>query len=254
VGIRALSNVAASLSIAVVVVALPVTSAGANSVPHSVQIVANDCPSSAFCFVPSALTVADGDRVTWTDVSGYIHRVTRCTPDACDGIDGGTGTDASFTGGDVYAAGGYVPNPGKTYSHVFHGAGTYNYYCSNHGYGVMHGTVTVRAAAPTTTLHPTTTIASPATAPPATAPASIAPASIAPATIAPRVGAPTTRTGTLLARTGMQLPLLLAAVALIGLGGLGIVAAGRSRRRPVTAASRAGTERSRRRRRRSSAR
>jgi plastocyanin len=230
VGIRALSNVAASLSIAVVVVAVPVTPAGAKSISHSVQIVAN-CPSSSFCFAPSALTVADGDRVTWTDVSGYIHRVTRCTPDACNGIDGGTGTDASFTGGDVYAAGGYVPNPGKTYSHVFHGAGTYNYYCSNHGYGVMHGTVTVKAAAPTTTLYTATTIASPSTtAPAATAPATIAPATMTQATIAPQAGPPTTRTGPLLARTGMQLPLLLAAVALICLGGLGAVA-GRRRRR-----------------------
>ena len=224
--VRALSSVAASLSIAVVVVAVPAAAAGAKSVPHGVQIVVSGCPSYTGCFAPSALTVADGDSVTWTDVSGYVHRVTRCTPDACNGIDGGTGTDASFTGGDVFAAGGYVPNPGRTYSHVFHGAGTYNYYCSIHGYSAMHGTVTVKATAPPTTPYTTTTIAAPGT----TAPATITPATITPATIAHQVGPPTTRTGPALARTGRtQLPYLLASVALIGLGGLGTFA-GRRRR------------------------
>src|SRR5204863_4643205 len=104
-GIRALPAVAASLLTVAVIVALP-ASAGATSSAHDVEIrFGTDCPSTAFCFTPSALTIADGDKVTWKDVTPEAHTVTPCTPAACNGVDGGTGTDASFTGGSVIPAG-----------------------------------------------------------------------------------------------------------------------------------------------------
>jgi plastocyanin len=228
-GIRRLPTVAGSLLIAAVVVAVP-AAARADSVPRTVRIrFGTDCASGGFCFEPPTLTIADGDKVTWEDDSPEMHTVTRCTPAVCNGIDGGTGTDASFTGGSVIPPGYY--NPPGSYSHVFHGAGTYNYYCTIHGFSAMHGTVTVMATAPPTTPYTTTTIAATATTASATAtPATMAPATAAPATLSAQAGTPTTVTGPVLARTGStQLPILFASIALIGVGGL-FTLAGRRRR------------------------
>jgi hypothetical protein len=93
--------------------------------------------------------------VTWTNQSGAFHTATRCTPAACAGVDGGTGTDSGFTSGNIAVAN------GSTFSHTFHGAGTYTYYCEVHGYDVMHGALTVQAApAPTAPPATTTTLPS----------------------------------------------------------------------------------------------
>ncbi|HTD49207.1 MAG TPA: plastocyanin/azurin family copper-binding protein [Acidimicrobiia bacterium] len=102
---------------------------------------------AAFCFVPEQVTVAVGDTVSWVNTSGAEHTVTRCTPAGCNGTSGGTGTDASFGSADVAAA------SGTTFTHVFSAPGTYVYYCTIHGYTLMHGTITVTAA-PTTTTAP----------------------------------------------------------------------------------------------------
>src|SRR5882757_9473923 len=95
-----------------------VSSAGAAGDP-AVTIAAN-CGGQAFCFTPSTLTITDGDTVTWSNTSGAEHIVGRCDPASCNGAGGGTGTDAGFTSGDVPI--------GATYSHTFHGAGTYTYF------------------------------------------------------------------------------------------------------------------------------
>ena len=60
--------------------------------------------------------------------------MTRCTKKLC-GVSGGTGTDPKL--------GSPMINGGKTYSFTFHHAGTYVYFCTVHGYFVMHGTITV---------------------------------------------------------------------------------------------------------------
>ena len=237
---RALSAVAGSFVIAAVVVVVPAT-AGADSVVHTVRIrFGTDCPSGGFCFEPPALTIADGDKVTWEDDTPEMHTVTRCTPAVCNGNDGGTGTDASFISGSAIPPGYY--NPAGSYSHVFHGVGTYNYYCSIHGYSAMHGTVTVMAAAPPTTPPTTTTIAPPTTTAAATAtPATMTPPTV-PAMVSAQAGTPTTPTpaGPVLARTGSaQLPVLFASIALIGLGGAFTVA-GRRRRDSQRSLARGG--------------
>ena len=64
-----------------------------------------------------------------------LHTVTRCTPAACSGASGGTGTQTGFGSGTIAAGG--------KYAFAFRGKGTYVYYCSIHGYALMHGTITV---------------------------------------------------------------------------------------------------------------
>jgi plastocyanin len=90
---------------------------------------------SSFCFTPNSAMVSAGSTVTWSNRAGVNHTVTRCSVPAC-GVDGGTGGDpASFDTGTII-------NGGQA-SVVFQGAGTYVYYCAIHGYGAMHGSVTV---------------------------------------------------------------------------------------------------------------
>jgi plastocyanin len=88
-----------------------------------------------FCYKPAAISVASGTRVVFKNNTTVIHTVTRCTMPACP-VSGGTGTDTGFGSPGTIAAGG-------TYKFVFHGKGTYVYYCQIHGYSIMHGTITV---------------------------------------------------------------------------------------------------------------
>jgi len=136
----------------------PISGASAAGDP-AVTISAN-CGGPAFCFTPSTLTINDGDTVTWSNTSGAEHIVGRCDPASCDGANGGSGTDAGFTSGDVPA--------GATFSHTFSAPGTYTYFCAIHGYAAMHGVIVVNAAPTTstvTTTAPSTTAQSVATAP-----------------------------------------------------------------------------------------
>ena len=133
---RLITRAAAVLSaLAVSLVVAGATPAGAAG--GAVTISASGCGGTLFCYKPSALSVTDGSAVTWTDTTAFPHTVTRCTAAACSGTGPGTGTDSTFTSASV--------SPNGSTAHTFHGTGTYNYYCSIHGYGVMHGTITVKA-------------------------------------------------------------------------------------------------------------
>ncbi len=115
------------------VAARPAAAAMANK---SVSIVPSSSTCShLFCFQPTRVKVAAGNSVTWTNHTGVTHTITRCTPSACSGHGGGTGTDTGF--GDP----GLSPN--QQYTFTFHGPGSYVYYCAIHGYATMHGKVTV---------------------------------------------------------------------------------------------------------------
>jgi plastocyanin len=104
----------------------------------SIKIVGGTAckPASEFCFKPAMKTVVPGTKVTWVNKTLTVHTVTRCSSAACGGVSGGTGKDTGFGSPGTIAANG-------KYSFVFHGAGTYVYYCQIHGYGIMHGTITV---------------------------------------------------------------------------------------------------------------
>jgi plastocyanin len=96
----------------------------------------SDCnPVQSFCFRPRNKTVVSPTRVVFKNLTTAPHTVTRCTPAACSGVSGGTGTDTGFGSGTIAS--------GTSYKFVFRGTGTYTYYCSIHGYALMHGTITV---------------------------------------------------------------------------------------------------------------
>jgi plastocyanin len=96
----------------------------------------SQCTNGYFCFKPALLTVKKGTKVVWTNTTGVAHTVTRCTKAACNGMTGGTGKQAKL--GSTMIA------PHKTYAFTFTGLGTYRYYCRVHGFGLMHGTITVK--------------------------------------------------------------------------------------------------------------
>jgi plastocyanin len=111
--------------------------ARAGATGATVTITSSGCSGGAFfCYSPSSVSVANGATVTWSNMTGVEHTVTRCSVSAC-GVSPGTGTDTSFTTMNVASAN------GSTVMHTFHGPGTYVYYCMIHGYAVMHGTVQV---------------------------------------------------------------------------------------------------------------
>jgi plastocyanin len=117
----------------------------------SIKIVAQGgtCPVE-FCFSPANRTVYQVGTVTWTNVSGVEHTVTRCSIPACP-VNGGTGVNPFFN---------KTALPGASVSVTFHGAGTYNYYCEIHGY-LMHGTITVKPFAIATSSLPAGTVGTP---------------------------------------------------------------------------------------------
>ena len=102
----------------------PYGGGGGGCTPTSTKI----CTTAGLLFSPATLTVAVGTTVTWENGGGGAHTVTSATGSA-----------------DTYdlalAAG--------TVSHQFMTAGTYNFYCKNHGVNGtpptgMHGTITVQ--------------------------------------------------------------------------------------------------------------
>ncbi len=94
----------------------------------------SQCGNGYFCFKPATVTVKKGTKVVWTNTTPVDHTVTRCTKAAC-GVTGGTGKQLKF-GSPTLA-------PHKTYTFLFTGVGTYRYFCNIHGYGLMHGMITV---------------------------------------------------------------------------------------------------------------
>jgi plastocyanin len=120
---------------------VPRSARGVTAVPDAavnpVAIVATggSC-TSEFCYSPADLTIRQGTSVTWTNDTTTIHTVSSCTAAACSGVGPGTGTDPAFDSPII--------SPGGTFTVLFHGTGTYNYYCQIHGYTVMHGTITVK--------------------------------------------------------------------------------------------------------------
>lgn len=104
---------------------------------------------SVFCFAPEGAKAVTGTAATWTNQSGVAHTVTVCTPSACPAAPPNTGPNTfnlSLGAGN---------GSGATFT--FTAAGRYTYYCTIHGYALMHGTITVTSATTTPTPGPTPT-------------------------------------------------------------------------------------------------
>jgi len=102
----------------------PYGGGGGGCTPTSTKI----CTTAGLQFSPATLTVAAGTTVTWENGGGGAHTVTSATGSA------DTYDLALATG---------------TVSHQFMTAGTYNFYCKNHGVNGtpptgMHGAITVQ--------------------------------------------------------------------------------------------------------------
>ena len=122
----------------------PATAAHAQTTAAASQSVvvnvSTNCAS--FCFTPAQVSVAAGGTVTWVNKSGTAHTIARCTPANCSGKAGGTGQDPAFTAATLNIS------PTGTATYTFTQPGTYVYFCTIHGYAIMHGTITVTAAPP----------------------------------------------------------------------------------------------------------
>ena len=133
---RASVSVFAALALLVCTVAIG-ESAGGAAAPavKKVSITGTGCANGLYCYKAATLTVKKGTKVVWSNGSGVIHNVRRCTKPQC-GVNGGTGKQAGFGSPTI--------QPHKTYAFTFKMPGTYRYFCNIHGYGVMHGVVTVK--------------------------------------------------------------------------------------------------------------
>jgi plastocyanin len=134
---RASFSVFAALALLVSAIAIGETTGGAATPP--VKKIAMPGPSACgakyFCFKPGNLTVQKGTKVVWTNTSGLVHTVTRCTKAKCNGLGGGTGKQTKFGSGNIANK--------KTYAFTFKLPGTYRYFCKLHGY-TMRGMITVK--------------------------------------------------------------------------------------------------------------
>ena len=127
-----------SLSAAAVVALAALSGAAIPASASSAAVSIDDATAcldgSLFCYRPAALTVSPITTVTVTNSSVDIHSLTRCTVAACGAGNVGSGPGTFDTG--------HLAS-GATASITLKHPGTYVYYCTIHGYSVMHGTFTV---------------------------------------------------------------------------------------------------------------
>jgi len=113
-------SIALALALLLAAFALGEGALGAASPPpvKKISITGTACANGLYCFKPGALTVKKGTKVIWTNASGTIHTVTRCTKAACGGTHG-TGKQTKLASPSI--------QPHKTYAFTFTGLGTYRY-------------------------------------------------------------------------------------------------------------------------------
>ncbi len=75
----------------------------------------SDVTIKTFQFMPSAIEVKAGERVTWTNTDDITHTVTSGTPERRDGLFNSP-----------------LPGKGATFSFTFAKAGTFTYFCDRH--------------------------------------------------------------------------------------------------------------------------
>ena len=129
-----LLEAAVAVSIVAAVAAAPMASAIIPKQVVNIEAAPACSAGKTFCFQPKKPVIGSGTKVVWKNRTSALHTVTRCGGTNCP-VSGGTGTDGGLASPAIAS--------GSKYAFVFHGKGTYVYYCSFHGYAVMHGTITV---------------------------------------------------------------------------------------------------------------
>ena len=218
------------LSLGTLLVVLAGLGLAAPGAPHVLAATTNVSVEDNF-YMPASVTINVGDTVDWTWAGVNSHTV--------------TATDSSFDSGSPQSSG--------TFDHTFSAVGTFTYFCQVHGQA-MSGTVVVQEApaAATATTQPAAATATSAPASTSTSTAGASPMPAAAASATPRVSAspvgPTTiavtPTASGGAAPGTQLPrsgtgghggggttgdLLLVALAVVGVGSIGMALAVRRR-------------------------
>jgi len=109
---------------------------------------------SSYCFNPESASGTTGSAVTWTNQSGVDHTATLCTSGACPGAPASSSSCDSFN---------VSVGSGSSGTHTFSNQGTCYYYCTIHGYALMHGKIVLTGAptSPSATPTPSTSGASP---------------------------------------------------------------------------------------------
>jgi plastocyanin len=98
---------------------------GGGCTPTATQV----CMVSNLTFSPATLTISHGTTVTWMNGDAIAHTATSSSSSA-----------EAFNSGQL--------GGGGTFTHTFNTAGTFHYYCQNHGFDGnpptgMSGTITV---------------------------------------------------------------------------------------------------------------
>ena len=137
-----MSNTRIAGTVAAIVLALALLSAGLVTAVRPVSAADQDVNIIDFSFSAASVTVNVGDTVTWTNTGAAPHT---------SSADGG-----AWDSGNL--------QPGGTFERTFTGAGTFAYHCNVHP--TMTGTVIVQAAAGTATATATGTAAGTATTAP----------------------------------------------------------------------------------------
>ena len=103
---------------------------------------------AGYCYNPESANGTTGSPVTWSDQSGTGHTATLCTSAACPGAPASSSSCDSF---DVSVG------SGGSGAHTFSNPGTCYYYCTIHGYALLHGKIVVTAASASPSPSPTPT-------------------------------------------------------------------------------------------------
>ena len=95
--------------------------------------------TNGLTFDPEEITIETGQTITWKNSSDLVHTVTFDPSEAADK------SNVKLPGG-VQAFGSGKLKPGDIFSHTFHEAGNYRYFCIPHENAGMIGEITVKPA------------------------------------------------------------------------------------------------------------
>merc|ERR1712182_197721 len=89
--------------------------------------------SGGLVFVPDSISIASGEKITFTNNAGFPHNIVFDEDNVPDGVSA-----------DSLSREDYLNAPGETYEVKFDKAGEYSYYCEPHRGAGMQGKIIVK--------------------------------------------------------------------------------------------------------------